>query len=55
MLTDQRIVEGVAGYNSVEDVGAVLKNSQLKNDYWESKRVKIENTTVPMYLTGSYL
>jgi hypothetical protein len=51
---EQSIVEGMAGYNSCEDVIGALIASPLYNEYWETKRIYTEKIKIPMYLTGSY-
>ncbi|CAN9296911.1 unnamed protein product [Alternaria alternata] len=42
------------GPNEREDVGAMVDRYGLWNDYWEDKKPKLWNISVPMYATASY-
>lgn len=42
------------GAGSIEDIGAMIKKYPLMNSYWEDKRWKFENITVPVYEVASY-
>ncbi|KAJ5930380.1 hypothetical protein N7466_005873 [Penicillium verhagenii] len=48
------IVDRFSGYGKVENVGAVLRNNELWNDYWEDKKAKCEQINVPTYLTATW-
>ncbi|KAI8300733.1 hypothetical protein K4K59_001390 [Colletotrichum sp. SAR11_240] len=37
-----------------EDVGAMVEKYGIWNDYWEDKKPKLRNITVPMYATASF-
>lgn len=42
------------GEGSIEDIGAMIKKYPLMNSYWEDKRWRFENITVPVYEVASY-
>ncbi len=42
------------GDGSIEDISAMIEKYPLYNDYWEDKRWKFENITVPVYEVASY-
>ncbi|KAI9259495.1 Alpha/Beta hydrolase protein [Phascolomyces articulosus] len=42
------------GRRMAEDVPAMLEKYPLWNEYWEDKRAKLENITIPTYILGSY-
>ena len=42
------------GAGSIEDISAMIKKYPLMNEYWEDKRWKFENITVPVYEVASY-
>jgi predicted acyl esterase len=42
------------GPNEREDVAAMVEKYSLWNDYWEDKKPKLRNISVPMYATASY-
>ncbi|KAG7410050.1 Cocaine esterase [Fusarium oxysporum f. sp. rapae] len=49
------ISNGLAGPEGVENVVAMLKKHMLYDDYWEAKRIPVENIyNIPMYVVASY-
>ncbi|KAG5760176.1 hypothetical protein H9Q72_011706 [Fusarium xylarioides] len=49
------ISNGLAGPEGVENVVAMLEKHPLYNDYWEAKRIPVENIdNIPMYVVASY-
>jgi hypothetical protein len=43
------------GPNSVEDIVAMLATHPLYDDYWEAKRIPVENIAdIPLYILASY-
>lgn len=42
------------GEGSIEDIGAMIKAYPFYNSYWEDKRWKFENITIPVYEVASY-
>ncbi|EXK36388.1 hypothetical protein FOMG_09563 [Fusarium oxysporum f. sp. melonis 26406] len=49
------ISNGFAGPEGVENVGAMLEKRPLYEDYWEDKRIPVENIdNIPMYVVASY-
>ena len=49
------IGEGFAGPSGAEDIIAMFQKRPLYDDYWEQKRIPVENITdIPMYITASY-
>ena len=43
------------GPNSVEDMVAMLATHPLYDDYWEAKRLPVENiANIPLYILASY-
>jgi predicted acyl esterase len=54
-LSCQRIVLlKLPGRHKREDVSAMVDKYGLFNDYWDDKKPKLRNITVPMYATASY-
>ncbi|RKK46707.1 hypothetical protein BFJ66_g8477 [Fusarium oxysporum f. sp. cepae] len=50
------ILNGFAGPEGVKNVGAMLEKRPLYEDYWEAKRIPVENIdNIPMYVVASYL
>ncbi|KAI1035559.1 hypothetical protein LB504_005981 [Fusarium proliferatum] len=49
------ISNGLAGPEGVENVVAMLEKHPLYDDYWEAKKIPVENIdNVPMYVVASY-
>ncbi|KAF5983078.1 esterase [Fusarium bulbicola] len=49
------ISNGLAGPEGVENVVAMLEKHPLYDDYWEAKRIPVENIdNLPMYVVASY-
>ncbi|KAF5594986.1 cocaine esterase [Fusarium pseudocircinatum] len=49
------ISNGLAGPEGVENVVAMLERRPLYDDYWEAKRIPVENIdNIPMYVVASY-
>ncbi|KAJ5368994.1 uncharacterized protein N7496_008754 [Penicillium cataractarum] len=49
------ITHGFSGFGNIENVGAMLKQRPLFDEYWDAKKIKPENIRdIPMYLTASY-
>ncbi|KAH7466343.1 hypothetical protein IWW34DRAFT_79393 [Fusarium oxysporum f. sp. albedinis] len=49
------ILNGFAGPEGVKNVGAMLEKRPLYEDYWEAKRIPVENIdNIPMYVVASY-
>ncbi|KAF5684878.1 cocaine esterase [Fusarium circinatum] len=49
------ISNGFAGPEGVENVVAMLEKHPLYDDYWEAKRIPVENIdSIPMYVVASY-
>ncbi|EXM21248.1 Xaa-Pro dipeptidyl-peptidase, C-terminal [Fusarium oxysporum f. sp. vasinfectum] len=49
------ISNGFAGPEGVENVVAMLEKRPLYDDYWEAKRIPVENIdNIPMYVVASY-
>jgi predicted acyl esterase len=49
------ILNGFAGPEGVKNVGAMLEKRLLYEDYWEAKRIPVENIdNIPMYVVASY-
>ncbi|KAF5640143.1 esterase [Fusarium sp. NRRL 25303] len=49
------ISNGLAGPEGVENVVAMLEKHPLYDDYWEAKRIPVENIdNIPMYVVASY-
>jgi predicted acyl esterase len=44
----------MAGPGTCEDASSARAIYPLYDDYWESKRIHVENVKIPMYLTASY-
>ena len=42
------------GPNHREDVGNMIEQHPLCIDYWDDKKAKLRNITIPMYATASY-
>jgi uncharacterized protein len=43
-----------AGFGKCEDLPSMAFTHPLYDDYWESKRARIENIDIPIYVLGSY-
>ncbi|KAF5530902.1 cocaine esterase [Fusarium mexicanum] len=51
----QMISNGLVGPEGVENVAAMLEKHSLYDDYWEAKRIPVENIdNIPMYVVASY-
>lgn len=50
---DELIRSGV-GKNGLEDSGTMIRKYPLMNDYWQSKRAKLDQIEIPMYILASY-
>ena len=49
------VSHGLAGSDAVENVGIMLTNRPLYDDYWEAKRIPVEKIDgVPLYMLASY-
>lgn len=49
------ISNGLVGSEGVENVVAMLEKHSLYDDYWEAKRIPVENIdNIPMYVVASY-
>jgi uncharacterized protein len=49
------IAGGVAGPEAIENVSGMLKKRPLYDDYWEAKRIPVENIDdIPLYVLASY-
>ncbi|KAH7006810.1 Alpha/Beta hydrolase protein [Ilyonectria destructans] len=49
------IVGGLAGPEGAENMVAILKKRPMYDDYWEAKRIPVENIdNIPMYVVASY-
>ena len=48
------VFEGQPGEGRLEDVPRMARTQPLFNDYWESKRAKVEDINVPCYVTASW-
>ncbi|CAG7931568.1 unnamed protein product [Penicillium olsonii] len=48
------LAETMCGRNQQEDVKGMLERYPLMNEYWEDKRAKIDQITVPAYVLASY-
>ncbi|KAF4871600.1 Cocaine esterase [Colletotrichum siamense] len=48
------LMEWACGPGIREDVGAMVDKYGTWNDYWEDKKPKLRNITIPMYATASF-
>lgn len=49
------ISNGFAGPKGIKNVSAMLEKRPLYEDYWEAKRIPVENIdNIPMYVVTSY-
>lgn len=48
------LISDALGRNQQEDVAATFAKSDTSNEYWESKRAKLDRIQVPAYILGSY-
>jgi predicted acyl esterase len=48
------LVKEFNGKNQREDVAAMIEKYPLMNAYWEDKRPRLPDITIPMYILASY-
>ncbi|MCU6763653.1 Cocaine esterase [uncultured Roseburia sp.] len=51
----QRIDREKEGFTYYENMAAMSEKYPLMNAYWEDKRIRLEDITVPAYIVGSYI
>jgi predicted acyl esterase len=51
---DSLLRQSYAGRGKTEDVAYMSRERNSWNDYWESRKAKLERITVPMYIVASW-
>jgi predicted acyl esterase len=48
------MMKACAGNQAIEDVGSMAREYTTWNEYYDQRKAKLENISVPMYITASW-